>query len=568
MQDINRNQQNKKEPSYASELKKLYQTGAISRRQFLKNAAIVGISLTGASAFLAACGAQVEEAAPAADSSQDQAAAPTQEAAAPTAEPEAVDAGGGVLNFGAYAEPADLDPHTTGDVASWLILDNIAERLVMLDESQNVQPRLAESWEISDDGLVYTFNLRKGVKFHNGREMVADDVQYTIERIMDPDVPARAKGYFQALDNIEIVDDYTVKLEYTEVFAPLLIALARLETSIVPKEAIEAQGGQMSEPVGTGPFKFGERVPDVHVRLDKFEDHWDAGLPYLESVFYKPITDNDVRVVNIKTGDIDVASQIAPKDVEDLQNTPDVTMALITGTFWPHVGMNCQREPFNDVKVRQAVHYGLNRPELNELAYFGQNTLSESPIPPDNPFHEEITGWDYDPEKAKQLLADAGYPDGFSTVMRVIRGNPATEVVQAQLKQIGIEIEVHEVEASEWFSEVFNKSDFWMTIVAHASKVDPDLSMLDIQHSGELGTKNYTQFSDPEMDRLLEEGRATTDFEERKEIYAEAQRILVERSGYVVLGIEPHRYAYRDHVENFTLLGPGELRWWETKINA
>jgi peptide/nickel transport system substrate-binding protein len=290
-------------------------------------------------------------------------------------------------------------------------------------------------------------------------------------------------------------------------------------------------------------------------------------VPHLDSVLYKPIVDNDVRVVNIKTGEMDVISNVPPKDVEDLQNTPGVVMRLITGTFWPHVGVNCQREPFNDVRVRQAVHFGLDRPEINELAYFGQNTLTESPIPPSNPFYNKIDTWPYDPDKAKALLAEAGYPDGVDVTMRVIKGNPATEPVQAQLKKIGINIEVNEVEASEWFSEVFEKRDFWITIVAHGSKIDPHLSLYDIQHSGEAGTKNYCQFWDDEMDEVLEAGATTTDFEERKKAYFRAQEILVERSGYIVLGVQPHRYAHQDYVENFTMLGPGDLRWWDTKVN-
>jgi peptide/nickel transport system substrate-binding protein len=542
------------------QLEELYRAGKISRRKFLRNAVVMGMSLGSASAFLVGCG----------DTAKQATATPVAtQAPIATKVPEPTDvpiAAGGMLNFGAYAEPADLDPHTTGDVASWLVLYSNMESLTMLDEKESVQPMLAESWEVSDDNLTFTFHLRKGAKFHNGREVKAEDVKYSIERIMDPDVPARAKGYFAQLDKIEVVDDYTVKLVYKEVFAPLLIALARLETSIVPREEVEAQGGTFKNPVGSGPFKLVEHVPDVRVRLDKFEDHW-RSVPSLDSVVYKPIVDNDVRVVNIKTGEMDVISQIAPKDVTDLQSTSGVVMDIVTGTNWPHVGMNCQREPFNNVLVRQAVHYGLNRPEFNELAYFGLNTLTDTPIPPSNPFHADIEAWPYDPEKAKELLAEAGYPDGFDTVMRVTKGTLGIEVVQAQLKQIGINIEVNEVEASEWFSEVFNKSDFWITMVAHASKIDPHLSLYDIQHSGEGGSKNYTQFWDEEMDEVLDSGAATTVFEERKKFYDRAQQILVERSGYIVLGIQRHLYAHRDYVEDFVLMGPGDLRWWDTRLN-
>jgi peptide/nickel transport system substrate-binding protein len=193
-------------------------------------------------------------------------------------------------------------------------------------------------------------------------------------------------------------------------------------------------------------------------------------------------------------------------------------------------------------------------------------------LPDGNPYRAEVEGWGYDPEAAKALLAEAGYADGFSAKLRIVSSTvwhaPAAQIIQAYLSELNIQVEIEAIESTTWFSEVFNNSEFEMSMTSHASKVDPDLSMFDILHSGELGTKNYTQFSDPEMDALLEQGRVETDPEKRKQIYADAQKIFVERSGYIVLNLQQLAWATRDNVQDFTLLPTVELRWKNTSLSS
>jgi peptide/nickel transport system substrate-binding protein len=197
--------------------------------------------------------------------------------------------------------------------------------------------------------------------------------------------------------------------------------------------------------------------------------------------------------------------------------------------------------------------------------------ISNTMLPDGNPYRAEVEGWTYDPDKAKQLLSDAGHADGFSVTMRIVPAVPweatAAQIIQAYLSELKINIEIEQIESTTWFSEVFTNSDFEMSMTAHSSKVDPDLSMYDILHSGELGTKNYTQFSDPEMDDLLDQGRISTNPDERKEIYAKAQQIFVERSGYFVINLQEQAWALRDNVQNFTMLPWSELRWKETTLS-
>ncbi|HET8524127.1 MAG TPA: ABC transporter substrate-binding protein [Thermomicrobiales bacterium] len=472
---------------------------------------------------------------------------------------------GGTLLFNGGSNLSGLDPHTTGAVVSWYTLDNIFDRLMRLNpETQQPEPSLAEKVEVSDDGLTYTFTLRQGVKFHNGRVMTSEDVKKTIERIQDPNVPAVAKGYFASLGSIETPDEQTVKLVYKEVYAPLLIALTRLETAIVPMEEVEKKDQWEQHPVGSGPFKFDSYVKDQAVVMSKNADYWESGLPYLDSVQQKVITQMETAVINVRTGDIQ-ATPIQASDIEGLKESKDVQVVNVDSTYWAHLSLNNRRKPFDDVKVRQAIRLGVNRDDIKELAFFGTGTVSNTLIPEGNPFRAEVDGWTYDPDKAKSLLKEAGLDGGFSTKLRIVSSQPwevaASQIIQQNLADLKIQVEIEQIEATTWFSEVFTDHDFDMSMTSHVSKVDPDLSMFDILHSGDLGTKNYTGFNDPEMDKLLDEGRATTDADKRMSIYTDAQKVFVERSGYIVLNLQVLPFALTNNVQDFLLLPTSELRW-------
>jgi peptide/nickel transport system substrate-binding protein len=477
---------------------------------------------------------------------------------------------GGTLIFNNANNPAGLDPHITGSVVSWYVLDNVFDRLLRLDkDTSEPAPSLAESYEVSDDGLVYTFTLRSGVRFQNGRELTSEDVKYSFERILNPDVPAVAKGYFVDLASIETPDASTVVLNYSQPFAPLLLALCRLETSIVPKEEVENTENWEVMPSGSGPFKIESNVKDQAIVLVRNDDYWEEGLPILARVEHRIIPQPETAVANIRTGEIH-ATEVGAKDYEGLSGEEGFSVQLLTSANWPHLSMNTQVAPFDNLQVRQAIRVGFNRDDIMQAAFYNTGMISNVHLPEGNPFRAEVEGWGYDPDLARELLAEAGYADGFSTKMRIISGVPwalaSAQIVQAYLAELGIQMEIEQIESTTWFSEVFTNSEFEMSMVAHTSKVDPDLSMFDILHSGELGTKNYTQFDDPEMNDLLERGRVATDADERKEIYAQAQKVFVERSGYVVLNLQRIAWALRDEVENFTVIPWSELRWKDTSL--
>ncbi|MGE3796555.1 MAG: ABC transporter substrate-binding protein [Thermomicrobiales bacterium] len=479
---------------------------------------------------------------------------------------------GGTLIFNNLANPSGLDPHIAGAVVSWFLLDNIFDRLMRLDPSTSEPvPSLAETYDVSEDGLVYTFKLRSGVRFTNGRELSSADVKYSFERILDPNVPAVAKGYFNQLASIETPDELTVVLNYSQPFAPLLLALCRLETAIVPQEVVEDTETWEQFPVGSGPYILESNVKDQMAVLVRNEDYWEEGLPILAKIEHRIIPQPETAMANIRTGDIH-ATEVQAKDMESLADADGVVPTLVTSANWPHLSMNTQVAPFDDLLVRQAIRVGFNRADVQQASFFNTGIVSNTMLPEGNPYRANPEGWDYDPDLARELLAEAGLADGFSATLRIISNTgwavSASQIVQAYLGELGIQIEIEPIESTTWFSEVFTNSEFEMTMVAHTSKVDPDLSMFDILHSGELGTKNYTQFSDPEMDDLLDRGRVALDADERKQIYADAQKIFAERSGYVVLNLQQQVYALRDNVADFTLLPWSELRWKNTSLSS
>lgn len=479
---------------------------------------------------------------------------------------------GGTLIFNGGSNLSGLDPHTVGAVVSWYVLDNIFDRLMRLNaETQKPEPSLAEKVDVSADGLTYTFNLRKGVTFHNGRELVADDVKKSFERIQNPDVPAVAKGYFASLASIETPDANTVVLVYSKPYAPLLTALTRLETSIVPMEEVEKTEKWDVHPVGSGPFVFESYTKDQAAKLSRNQTYWEPNLPYLEGIEQRVIPQPETAVINAQTGDVQV-TPIPPSSIDALASETSLKVDPVVSNYWGHLSLNTTRAPFDDVKVRQAIRLAVNRDDIRELAFFGTGEISNTLIPENNPYRVEVEGWGYDADKARSLLKEVGHGDGFSAVLRVNTADawqlPAAEVIQSYLAEIGITIEIEQIESTTWFSDVFTNHNFDMSMTSHVSKVDPDLSMFDILHSGKLGTKNYTGFSDPEMDDLLDRGRASNDVEERKGIYAQAQQIFVERSGYIVLNLQTLPFAVNNAVKGFLLLPTSELRWKETSLTA
>jgi peptide/nickel transport system substrate-binding protein len=468
---------------------------------------------------------------------------------------------GGILRVATTADAVGFDPHLVSAYSSALVIEQAYNSLLKLDQDLKLVNDLAESYEVSGDGMVYTFKLHKGVKFHNGREMTAADVKYSLERVKDPTSP---RAYtLEPVASIDVVDDYTVKLSLSKPFAPLLVNLAGGLMAIVPKETVEKHGDLQNVMDGTGPFKLKEYVPGQVISLEKNPDYFKKGLPYLDGIEFKAMADETARLTSVRTGEVDVILEVPQKDVSSLKSDSSVVIVGGPGSWYDYIGINNNREPFADVKVRQALAYGVDRKAIVDIALFGEATpIKTGPIPPSHWAYVNDEAYKRDIAKAKQLLAEAGFPNGFKATLKVgadYKSQVAiAQVVQSQLKDIGIEVEVKPMEWGLFIDEVVNKNDFDMTILGWIGATDPDAFMYAQFKTGEKW--NFYKFSDQQVDDLVEQGRTAMDQNERKRIYTDAQKRVAELSPYVFLHINNQYEAYTHQVKGFVHYPTGSMQ--------
>lgn len=448
-----------------------------------------------------------------------------------------------------------LDPHTVSDAASMHLLENMYSTLLRYKKGTygEVEPDLAQSYDVSQDGKTYTFKLHQGVKFHeSGREVTASDVKYSIERIIEQ--KARA-SHFALLDEVQVVDDYTVVITLTEPMAPFLIYLANPMNAIVDKEVVENNDGSLDRAdAGCGPFTLVEWKKDQHLILAKNPDYFVEGLPYLDKVTFRPIPDATAQTTAIRNKEVDIILDVTTKQAMVLQKASGVVVESVPGTFWEYVGINTSREPFDDARVRQAIAYAIDRQAINKMVKFGMATVLDGGVIPE-------THWAYadlhlyaeaDAAKAKQLLQDAGVGDGFETTIKV--GSDfeyqvqAAQIIKQQLKPLGIEVEVSALESGIFF-DALGKNDFDMTVVGWLGFIDPDEFFYNIFHSE--GKWNQQVYSNPDLDALLEKGRVTIDQQERKEIYLKVQETLAKDVPMAFLYMNPRIAAYQENISGF-----------------
>jgi len=459
---------------------------------------------------------------------------------------------GGTLNMSLGEDFITFHPYF--DVSTAQFKPIFFEAPIRISDEGDFEPWLAESWEESEDGLSITLNLHQGVMFHNGREMTADDVIWSVEHAMSEEFGHHLSDRFQLATGAEKIDDYTVKINYSKV-GPKLDGIATMQ--IFPQEALE---DIETVPVGTGPFKFVEWVPGDRLVAEKFEDYWQEGLPYLDEVVIKPIPDPQSRMVNLLAGSIDLLRGVPLADKALLQEAPEITVTSSPpGFFFYAFIMNINEPPFDNPLVRQAMNYAINREEIAQTAFHGAE------IPVLEPYAE--TSWayvpefadmyTYDPEKAKELLAEAGYPDGFQSQM-LIRG-PAGEyldqaqVYQQQLADVGIELELLPTELAQYFDQLIG-SEF--AIASHGTgdaTVDPsglfEGAACCRPFRNFFGiTDNDTWF--PEYAELIEKGSTSQDREERKAYYRDALQIQMEQGWNIPTAWRQEVYAYSNKVHD------------------
>ncbi len=432
-----------------------------------------------------------------------------------------------IVRINMESEPDNLDPWLSAASDTEAVFHNVFEGLVLFDETGALIPGLAKSWDISDDGLTYTFHLRDDVTFHNGKAFSAEDVVYTYEALSGLGGEEPLSSKFTNVTAINAIDDYTVELTLGEADAAFL---QYTRVAVLPK----GYEDQSSAPVGTGPFVFEKYVPGQMVVLEKNENYYDESrMAKIDEAQIYIMGDDSAVLTALQSGQLDAG--IVYADSADYLSG-DFTINSSPQNMVQLFALNNSVEPFDDVRVRQAFEYAINKDQIIDGVFAGYATELYSNFSPVMSYfyNDELSDvYTYDVEKAKELMAEAGYEDGFDITITVPSNYQkhvdTAQVIAQQLKEINVNATIEPVEWGQWLEQVYTNAEYETTIVGLTGKLDPN----DIlgRYVSDYG-KNFMKYSNPDYDKLIEEAKTASD-EERVELFKECQKVLTEDAAAV-----------------------------------
>lgn len=425
------------------------------------------------------------------------------------------------VNVAMQLEPPNLDP-TAGaaQAIDSVVYSNIYEGLTRFMSDGSVVPGLAESWDISEDGLTYTFHLRDGVTFHDGTTMDAEDVKFTLDRARAEDSTNAQKALFANIAEVTVIDPLTVQVTLSAPTGALLFNLAWGDAVIVAPESI---GEAATHPIGTGAFMFADWVQGDHINISRNPNYW--GTPAaLETATFRFIADPTAAFAALMAEDVDVfVGYPAPENLPQFEADPRFQVLVGNTEGETILAMNNAREPFDNPLVRQAVAHAIDRQAVIDGAMYGLGTPIGTHFAPHNPDYVDLTGLsNYDPDRSRALLAEAGLPDGFTTTLNLPPPSYARrggEIIAAQLRAVGIQTEINNQEWAQWLETTFRGRDFGLTIVSHTEPMD-----INIYANPEY----YFQYNNPDLQALMTTLNETTDPARRTELLQQAQTIIAE----------------------------------------
>ena len=494
-----------------------------------------------------------------------------------------------ILRLAEDVEVNTLDGQLTTEYYSipFMIFDRLVEATSVGEGQSEIIPGLAESWEISDDGLVYTFHLRQGVKFHNGEDFSAEDVKYTFERMLWPETGALNQDFItpikgaqavmngetRELEGIRIVDEYTIEMTLNEPFGPFLASLATPGCSIYHKETTEAAGKDFGlvpeKTVGTGPYIASKWVLNDEKLVVRNDNYW-RGTPPLDGISWKVVPDADTMRMMFESGELDLFDcDYAPTQITYFMNDPKYQNNIVTG---PRVGVyyytfNQNIEPFDDVRVRKAVQMAIDRQGILDALFDGQGEVMSGIMPPGlvgyNPDLPEIP---YDPEAAKALLAEAGYPDGFEMTITQESNSPDTlarnELVQAMLAEVGIKVTIDQVDEATWYAVRADGELPMYTTSWSADYNDPD-NFFYTFFAPENTVKRSFNFHNEELSQRVVDARAITDNDERMAEYQALEKAIIQdEAAWIPLFCKEHIFVTSDRLQGFQVSWNGWSGGW------
>ncbi|MEX2536618.1 MAG: ABC transporter substrate-binding protein [Trueperaceae bacterium] len=457
------------------------------------------------------------------------------------------------LRFGIPVDPINLDPAQMSHMVAHRFVAFLYPSLLKYDNNLALVGDLAESYNVIDD-TTYEFTLREGVTFHHGEEITSEHVKFSIERLLDPDVPSPEAFELEPITEVEIIDDRTFRLHTEEPFAPILHGIA-FGLGIHSAETVEEYGDLRFQGSGSGPFELVEYRANEIVVFERYEDY-DGPRPPLDRVEFHVITDDVARSTALSAGDLDVAEFLSPRAVLPLRSVDGLNVDYTGQPSISHFHLNTRREPFDDVRVRQAMSCALDRQAIADIVFVG-DAEPTGPVPPSMGAWalpvDEFECYTRDLERSRELLAEAGYPDGFSSTM-IGRADNSTDIDQLQMMaeqfaEVGIDMEIRQLEWGEMLDLWITQKNFDTLLIGSSTGRDPDANFYRRFHSE--SERNTVGYNNPEVDELMERGRTTIDQEERYEIYAELQRIIANEAPKIFTVQVPLYHVYWDRVQNW-----------------
>tara|TARA_R110002020_G_scaffold50791_25_gene143780 strand:- start:1289 stop:2770 length:1482 start_codon:yes stop_codon:yes gene_type:complete len=424
------------------------------------------------------------------------------------------------IRIGVALEPPALDP-TAGaaEAIDIVVYQNVFEGLTRVDQNGAVQPGLASAWTISEDGLTYRFTLQDGVTFHDGSSFDADDVKFTFDRILAEDSLNAHKDLYTPIQSVTVIDPLTVEMTLDHVVGRFLFDLGRGDAVIVAPESAENNG---SEPIGTGPFAFVQWDKGSRVVLEAYQPYWGEPVA-LTKATYLFIGDTAIMTNALLAGDIDGTNNFAPEALAVFESNPQFKVLVGTTEGETILTTNNAKPPFDNLKVRQAMAHAIDRQAIIDGATYGYGVAIGAPFAPHNPYYVDLTGtYPHDVAAAKALLAEAGFADGFSATLKlppVGYARTSGQIIASQFAEVGITLELINVEWAQWIEDVYTNKDYDLTIISHVEPFD----------IGNYANPDYYYgYDNPDFQALIETLNGTTDEAKRQELAVQAQTILAE----------------------------------------
>jgi peptide/nickel transport system substrate-binding protein len=474
---------------------------------------------------------------------------------------------GGTLHFARDSEPATLNPIGANDNASIFALVQIFDTLVESTHAPTPQPAIAESWDVSDNGLTWTFKLRNA-RFSNGDPVTAEDVKFSIDRFANPEVNSFYAGFGGMIESTEIVDDSTFRVHLNRVDGAFLDYLSTFIPSIIPKKVYEQMGDEAfsEKPIGSGPFKVTEWTRGEKLILDRNPYYWKEGQPYVDRIIFYYVPDSNTRMLRVESGEAHIATEVPYSEIDRLDAIQGINVLMEDVMAWDAIWFNIRISPLDDKFIRQALNYATPKDAMLKTLLHGAGEIANHVIAKVKYWDPTVPAYPYDMNKAKELMAKSKAPGGFSMPMLIVAGDPVerqqAEIVQAEWAKLGVNITIDAVDVGTIWDRWLSSEEMCFTLPGNALSSDAlsDDNLALVFFDFTAGAQSFwTGWDNARAIELVQSAGKTVDEDVRTKNFHEVQRLVMEEAPAVPLFFTKARTAMQDNVKGFSTL---PVKWW------